>query len=153
MEIDQDFKKQVYNACLSQMNDRVRNIEVAIEQAENAGADDTKSSAGDKYETTREMMQQEISRNQLQLTEAKKARYHLEQLESTTIEQTIIPGALIQTNQGMFYLTISLGQIHVDGMNVLILSPASPLGQILNGKNKNESFTFNGIEYTINEVY
>lgn len=153
MEINQDFKKQVYDASLKQMNDRVRHIQVAIEQAENAGADDTKSSAGDKYETTREMMQQEISRNQLQLTEAKKALYRLEQLENTTIEQKIIPGALIQTNQGLFYLTISLGQMIIGGKQILVLSPASPLGQILNGKNKNESFTFNGMEYTINGVY
>jgi|SRR5690606_5112442 len=148
-----EFKKLVYQVCHQQIRERVANINIAIEQAEYAGADDTKSSAGDKYETTREMMQQEIVRNQSQLLEAKKALFQLEQLEDASSEPQAAPGSLIETNKGLFYLAISLGQLAVGDYKVLVLSPASPLGQILNAKNKNASFSFNGISYTIKDIF
>lgn len=151
-QIKDELKKLVFQSCHQQIRERVANIEVAIEQAEHAGADDTKSSAGDKYETTREMMQQEIERNQSQLLEAKKALFQLEQLEDINSNDQVVLGSLIDTNRGLFYLSISLGQLLVDGHKVMVLSPASPLGQIFNGKNKNSSFSFNGISYTINDT-
>lgn len=154
MKIDKkELKKVIYSTCLEQIKNRVENIEIAIQQAEDASSDDTKSSAGDKYETTREMMQQEIERNQFQLIEAKKGLFQLEQLKDVEVEDTVVSGSLVETNNGLYYLAISLGQLVVDKQKVVVLSAASPLGQVLNGKNKKETFTFNGIEHTINEIY
>lgn len=154
MEVNKNkLKKHIYEACLKQIKDRLSHIEVAIQQAEYASIDDTKSSAGDKYETTREMMQQEIGRNHLQLIEAQKALFQLEKVKDVISENTVAPGSLIETNQGLFFLAISLGQMIMEEQKVIILSPVSPLGQILNEKNKSESFTFNGIYYTINNIY
>ena len=147
-----ELKKRIYNTSLEQIKDRVANIETAILQAEDASADDPKSSAGDKYETTREMMQQEIERNQLQLIDAKKSLFQLEQLKEVKANDMVVHGSLIYTNRGLYYLAISLGQMIVNQQQVIVLSLASPLGQVFHEKNKNESFTFNGIEYTIEDV-
>lgn len=153
MKIDRKSKTLIYEACLEQIKDRVAHIEVVIKQAEQVVAEDTKSSAGDKYETTREMMQQEIAQNQSQLVEAKKALYQLEQTRDLVPGNQAGLGSLIETNNGLFYLTISLGYLSVTPHRVMVLSPVSPLGQIFNGKNKNESFTFNGMKYTIKNIY
>ena len=59
----EDFKSGLYALCLSFIAQRIETAETALQQAQEASNDDTKSSAGDKFETTREMMQQDIARN------------------------------------------------------------------------------------------
>src|SRR5690606_31265719 len=90
MEIsDQLFKEMLYEQCLSAIQSRIANAELALKQAREASQDDTKSSAGDKYETTREMMQQDIDRNNMQLYEAKKISFQLEQCKNTEISDFV----------------------------------------------------------------
>jgi ribosome-binding ATPase YchF (GTP1/OBG family) len=72
------LKKELLQQCIDFVQNRIDNAEQAIKSAQQASNDDTKSSAGDKYETSREMMQQDTNRNLAQLTEASKLmqRYH-----------------------------------------------------------------------------
>ncbi|MDQ1139553.1 hypothetical protein [Pedobacter agri] len=64
------LKNQLFQLCFTFIQNRIENIEYSMLQARQASNDDTKSSAGDKYETTREMMQQEMDRNSKLLYEA-----------------------------------------------------------------------------------
>ena len=77
-----DLKEKLLKKCFEAVDERIKSAENAIISAKEASQDDTKSSAGDKYETTREMMQQEISRNEAQLYEAKKLKHSLLQIQS-----------------------------------------------------------------------
>ena len=62
-----DLKKKLYDLCIAYVQGRMDEAKLAIDEAQKASNDDTKSSAGDKYETGREMMQQETDRNMAQL--------------------------------------------------------------------------------------
>jgi len=53
------IKEQLHNLCITYVQNRMQAAEDAFRAAEQASNDDTKSSAGDKYETGRAMMQQE----------------------------------------------------------------------------------------------
>src|SRR5690554_7968172 len=112
MEInDKLFKAAVYEQCQIAINSRINNAELAVKQAREASQDDTKSSAGDKYETTREMMQQDIDRNNAQLYEAKKIAFQLEQCKDVEIGKQVKPGALVQTSKALVFLSASIGQL------------------------------------------
>ena len=65
-----DIKSQLYNFCMEYAEERISTANEAIKAARDSSNDDTKSSAGDKYETGRAMMQQDIDRQTLQLGEA-----------------------------------------------------------------------------------
>ena len=67
-----NIKQQLYNKCVAYVQSRMDAAEDAYKAAEQASNDDTKSSAGDKYETGRAMMQQEKDRNTIQINEANK---------------------------------------------------------------------------------
>ena len=54
-----NLKEELYNQCLNYVQSRMDAAQQGIDEAQQASKDDTKSSAGDKYETGRAMMQQQ----------------------------------------------------------------------------------------------
>lgn len=146
------IKQHLYEACQFYIDQRVKTIENAIASAKEAATDDTKSSAGDKYETTREMMQQEIDRNTAQLNEALKLKQALAQIDPQSASTIAQNGSLIITSNGNFYISISAGAIDIDGVIYFAISPVSPIGSKLLKLKKDDSFTFNSKEYLITEI-
>ena len=68
------MKDQLYQLCLAFIDKRIANATEALQQAQEASNDDTKSSAGDKFETGREMAQQDINRNKQLLADAQQQK-------------------------------------------------------------------------------
>jgi len=131
---------------------RIATAETALQQAQEASNDDTKSSAGDKFETTREMMQQDIARNKNLLFDGQQNQQLLISLENAAHSDIVRNGSLVYTSNGLFYITISAGQIKIDNELVFAISAVSPIGQLLIGKKAGDSFSFNKNDYTIKEV-
>jgi transcription elongation GreA/GreB family factor len=146
------LKQELFNKCLQFVDERIASTENAINQAKEASQDDTKSSAGDKYETTREMMQQEISRNEAQLHEAKKLKHALLQIPVNKTAKSVENGSIVSTNNGNFFIAISAGQITVEGKTYFVISSASPIGRLMLGLKKGEKFTFNGKAFEVEGV-
>ncbi|MFD0940880.1 3-oxoacyl-ACP synthase [Pedobacter boryungensis] len=148
----QEIKSSLYQLCLDFINERIQTAETALQQAREASNDDTKSSAGDKYETSREMMQQDIDRNKRLLIDAEENHKVLNSLRDAPFSDTARNGSLVYTNQGNFYLSISAGQLHLGKETVFAISAVSPIGKLLLGKQKGSEFDFNGKKYQIKEV-
>ncbi|TKC62527.1 3-oxoacyl-ACP synthase [Pedobacter hiemivivus] len=145
-------KENLYQLCLKFIEQRIETAETALKQAREASNDDTKSSAGDKYETSREMMQQDIDRNKRLLIDAEDNRKVLESIGHTSVTDSIRGGSLVYTNQGIFYISISAGQLLSEGKTVFAISAASPIGKLMLGKKKKDSFDFNGKTYLIEDI-
>ena len=124
-------KIALHQACLERIDQRIALANQAMEDIQNSANQETKSSAGDKYETGRAMMQQEKDKQAIQLAQAQELRQQLEQLAPNLVYKAIQPGSLVLTNEGYYYLAVSLGKIILDQKNVYVLSAASPLGQAL----------------------
>jgi len=132
---------------------RISTAEIALQQSQEASNDDTKSSAGDKFETTREMVSQDIARTKSLLFDARQNLQLLTSLEHVPANgDAVRNGSLVLTNKGMFYIIISAGQLKVDGQLVFAISLASPIGQLMKGKKVGESFTFNQNAYVIEQI-
>ncbi|MEH6305727.1 3-oxoacyl-ACP synthase [Olivibacter sp. CPCC 100613] len=143
------IKTMLYSHCQQIVNERIYHAEQGILHAKDAAKGDTKSSAGDKYETTREMMQQEIDRNERQLAEANKLKYQLDGVPITSVSNTIQLGSLVKTNDGLFFLSISLGTVELTSYRFFVISPISPFGQVLLGKQVGDCVEFNRRNYEI----
>jgi transcription elongation GreA/GreB family factor len=146
------LKQELFNKCLEFVDERIGSTEKAITQAKDASQDDTKSSAGDKYETTREMMQQEISRNEAQLHEAKKLKHALLQIPVNKSSKIIENGSVVSTNNGKFFIAISGGQMTVEGVTYFVISSASPIGRLMLGLKRGSNFSFNGKDFVVEKV-
>lgn len=146
-----NLKQELYSACLAYVQRSIDAAQQAITEAQQAAQNDTKSSAGDKYETGREMAQQESNRNMAQLHEANKLKVQLQQvpvIPSVVVES----GSVVITNSGNFYVAISAGTLMADGVSYFAVSLASPIGQKMKGLRAGESFNLNGKSYVIKEV-
>ena len=146
------IKEELFKQCFQYVEECIHTAELAIKDARESANDDTKSSAGDKFETGREMMQQEIDRNRKQLEEAKKMKLALEQIESYQASEIVHAGSLVITNFGKFYISISRGQIQVEGINYFAISPISPIGLKLMRQKLGYEFDFNGKDFKIESI-
>lgn len=145
-------KDALLSACQQYVQDRIANAEQAIASATDAAIDDTKSSAGDKFETTREMMQQEISRHQQLLAGARQMEQVLASIDIDNHTGPAKLGSMVETNKGVFFLAISAGQQLVQGKTYFFISAVSPVGQLMLGKTVGQQFMFNNVEYHITDV-
>jgi len=146
------IKQQLYQLCAEQIKQRITDAETAIAEARKASENDTKSSAGDKYETGRAMMQQEIDLNSRQLLESRKLQTQLQQINADTEHSVAQAGSLVKTDHENFYLAVSAGALFIDGKRYYAISVASPIGLQLKGKKAGETFKMNGKEFRILKV-
>ncbi len=138
------LKEQLYRLCGEYISKREADIKRVIAEAREAANNETKSSAGDKYETGRELMQQEIDLNRTRINELNKLKQVLERISPAHKSETAQPGSLVYTSIGNYYIAIGAGQLNVDGCNYYAISAASPIGLKLMTLKTGSSFLLNG---------
>ena len=143
------LKEELYRQCLNYVQQRMQAAQQGIDEAQQAAKDDTKSSAGDKYETGREMMQQETNRNLAQLNEANKLKVALNAISTAGSATHVDAGSVVITNNGNFYIAISAGTLLINGEPYFAISPASPIGLKMKGLKVGDEFSLNGKIYTL----
>ena len=72
MEKRKGLKHSLLHKCHEFVESRISNARNALDEAQQAANEETKSSAGDKYNTERAMMQIERDKHAAQLVEAQK---------------------------------------------------------------------------------
>lgn len=140
---------QYYQQLVQDREDAFRDMITALtEDSKN----DAKGSAGDKHETALSMMHIEQEKLNRKLREVLDQKIVLDKIDASTTAETIIVGSLVKANGIFLYLSVALPKIAVDGINVIALSPQSPLGNKLMGNEVGFSFEINGTKYLIEEI-
>jgi hypothetical protein len=137
-------KPALHAACLAFVEQRMAAARTAMQAAQESSSSETKSSAGDKYETGREMANAERDRNAAQLQQARQLQAELLRISPDAPCDTVRPGALVHTSMGWFYLGISAGRLVVDGQEYFAVSAAAPVAMALKGLRIGEEALFNG---------
>lgn len=143
-------KNQVYQACLYLISQKINNLENTLAELAEGIENESKSSAGDKHETSRAMLHNEQEKIAKQLHEVQLQKSVLEQIPNMPTNKIGL-GNLIKTNKGYLFLAIALGKIKVDDMDVFVLSAQSPLGMKLIGLQQGNAAEINGVKYLIED--
>jgi hypothetical protein len=146
------LKRQVWKKCLEYIELRISTAKQSMDDAQQAANEEGKSSAGDKYETGRAMMQIERDKAAQQLDEALKLKAVLERISPDSKHEKVTLGSLVITKEKRIFIGIGIGKMDVDGIPYLIVAPASPLGSSLMGLGINAQVTFNKEAITILEI-
>ncbi len=147
-----NIKKQLYQACLSDIEKRMDTAQKALDDAIAAGNEETKSSAGDKYETGRAMMQMEQDKYRVQLMKTVQTKNELIQIDSGIKCTKVEKGALVHTSHGIFYISVGIGKIRLSNEIYYAVSPEAPLAKAMMGGQENEVVLFQNREYRIVEI-
>lgn len=144
-----DLKKALVAACAQQIAGKLQALEDGMKALAEAAENDSKSTAGDKHETARAMVQLEQERMGKQLKEAQEQAQEFQRIDFQRIVVQVAPGALVQTPQAWFLIAIPLGKVVLNGQTVFVISPQSPLGKALQGLTLHGNVSFNGVSYEI----
>jgi len=147
-----NLKQQLYLLCSEYIAGKESVLKKIIADAQEAANEDTKSSAGDKFETGREVMQQEVELNLTRLNELNKLKLVLDMIRPEESREVVSPGALVRTNHGSYYIAISAGQLKPDGKLYYGISLDSPIGMKMKGQRAGDQFTLNDRNYVIESV-
>ena len=147
------IKKELYKACVDFVNKREETVHQIITSNQNALTSETKSSAGDKHETGRAMLQLEMEKASQQLESIHQMKIILDKISIDTTSEIIRLGSLVLTDQANYFLAISVGELIIQNKKYYAISPVSPIGKLLLGKKAGDEFVFNGKAVTIQEIF
>lgn len=146
------FKEKIYENYFRLIEDKISLLQNNLAELKESSTNETKSTAGDKYETALAMLHIEQENTNHQLKEAMRQKILFSKIDPRVCTSKIINGSLVKTDRGHFFLSIALGKTTVDGITVIALSPDSPLGQKLIGLRESEAAEINNIRYTIEKI-
>lgn len=134
------------------LEDRIDAFRDMISALTEDSKNDAKGSAGDKHETALSMMHLEQEKFNTKLREVLDQKAILDKINPEISSKSITLGSLVKANGIYLYLSLALPKINIEGINVIALSPQSPLGNKLMGNTIGFTLEINGTKYLIEEV-
>ena len=147
-----NLKQKLYQYCEVSIEERLQTIQKTIEEIQKSLQSETKSSAGDKHETGRAMLQLEREKVGQQLSEINKTKMTLSKVNPDKRQDIVALGSLVYTNKLNYYLAISAGKIQINNEFFYAISANTPIGKLLIGKATGDDVTFNGNSIEIGKI-
>lgn len=146
------LKEKIYNHYLQVITGKINQLEYVLADLKESGANETKSTAGDKHETALAMLQIEQANKREQLKELQQQKAVLQTINPALSPAVIVNGSLVKTNHGHLFLSVALGKTVIDTITVTALSQHSPLGKQLLHLRPGQTAVINNRQYIIESI-
>ena len=131
---------------------RIQTAQQAMHRAQEAANEEGKSSAGDKYETTRAMMQIERDKAAQQLDESLKLKRILQGIRTDVRVDKVSLGAVVLSDEINFYIAISVGKMQVEAKDFIAIAANAPVALALMGLKQEDTFLFNRKQHVVRAI-
>ncbi|MBB3123104.1 transcription elongation GreA/GreB family factor [Mesoflavibacter sabulilitoris] len=148
----QNIKTQLLQLCNQSLETRLQSVLAVIEDIKQSLQSETKSSAGDKHETGRAMLQLEREKAGHQLAEIEKTKQILSKINTESTYKKIGLGSVVYTTTSNYFISISAGELIVEDDMFYAISANTPIGQLLLGKSVDDVINFRNLEFKITKV-
>ncbi|WP_442264976.1 GreA/GreB family elongation factor [Tenacibaculum sp. ZS6-P6] len=146
------IKEKLYQECVFYVEKREQTIQEIISSNKKALLSETKSSAGDKHETGRAMLQLEMEKAGQQIAVVHQMKETLAKVDTVNSHDLVRLGSVIITENMNYFIAISLGKTIIDNKDYFIISSSSPIGKMFLGKKEGDEVVFNGKSITIQSI-
>lgn len=147
-----NVKQQLFEFCKEYVDARTIRIQNNIQSIQESLTAETKSSAGDKHETGRAMLQLEREKLGQQLQEVERMAIILSRISITLKTNAVVLGSLVKTSKRDYFLAISAGEYEDTDNPIFCISRGTPIGKLLLGKSIGDVVDFNGEKLRISEI-
>lgn len=147
------IKNHLYQKCINLTEQRLERLRKQVVDIKINLESETKSSVGDKFETGRAMLQLEREKLSRQIVKVNRLQQSLYNIEINREHFKASLGCLVITSKANYFISISLGALEYNGIKYYAISPKTPIGKLLLGKQDGDSFIFNNDLYKITKVY
>lgn len=134
------------------LEQRATALQAELSATVEARNSDTKSSAGDKHEVGRAMVQQELDQLEGRLVSVRTMQQELARVPMDHVHERVGFGSMVTTDQGCYLIAIGMGVFQQAGGPFFAISLASPVGQAMLGKRRDDVVTVNGRSIRILDV-
>jgi hypothetical protein len=145
-------KIKILETCIDIQQQKVDKLGAMVDTLNDSAINSDKCVVGDKHHTFRAQTQNE---QELYVKQLNSAINELNTLKLISRDKKFVSGelgALVETSNGIYFISISIGVVKVGKENIMVLSPISPIGNLLLNKTKGEIITFRGNEIKILEI-
>ncbi|WP_434037171.1 3-oxoacyl-ACP synthase [Formosa sp. 4Alg 33] len=153
MKANSEIKQELLKRCESFIDKRLVNVQHNIAEVQESLTSETKSSAGDKHETGRAMLQLEREKFGAQLAEINQVQQALTKINITKQSETICLGSTVITDVSNYFIAISAGEIELDGTKYYAIAPNTPIGLLLLSKQAGDVVKFRNQAFKILDVF
>ncbi|MGE0566991.1 MAG: 3-oxoacyl-ACP synthase [Bacteroidia bacterium] len=147
------FKEEILQKCKEIVDEKLQSLFYEFNVLNESAETESKSTAGDKHETGRAMIQLEQEKLGKQIQEWETQKTVLEKIDLCKDREQITIGSLIETNYGLFFIANNLGKITVNDQEIIIVSNHSPIAKLFSGCKLNDKLSFNNTHYIIKSIY
>ena len=147
------MKKRVVDFITILIKDKTQLLKFELDSINKEKNNLKKSSAGDKFETSRALMQTEYDKIHNQLLILKNQLRAIKSISLSVKKNKVGVGSFIKTNKSFYFISIGLGKQIIDNNDIYIISLSSPIGKLLNNKKKGDKIVFNNNEELIEDIY
>ena len=148
-----EIKQILLEEASELIEEKIAVFQKMMNDAQESANNETKSSAGDKFETGRAMMHLEKEKNAKQLSEARRLEMFLSQIKPERLFDQVAFGAVVETDGGNYFISIAAGRLVVEGKKYYAISPQAPLAIELMKKKKGDVVSFNDKPLKILDVF
>lgn len=152
MEKELKIKQLLYNACSNFIEQRFQTIKQTINEIQISLTSETKSSAGDKHETGRAMLQLEREKAGNQLAEIQKTKELLSKINTSKSLNKVSLGSVVYTSGANYFIAISAGELSVSSQKFYAISSNTPIGQLLMSKAVGDVIKFRNQEFILENI-
>lgn len=141
-----DKATEVVSAKIKELKEEILDLQEAMNT-------DGKSTVGDKHETNRAIIQNEIEQLGKQLSAHEQHLRVFQGIDFDHKHDDVESGTFVITNKYHLFLGISIGKLNVEGDDVQFVSMESPIAQALLRKRVGEEIDFHDEKIKILEIY
>ena len=146
-------KLQLHAHAVAMIRQRIAEARSAMENAQASANAEEKSSAGDKYETSRAMNQLDKDMHAKQLAANNQELAALLSIDTGKLNMIVEPGSVVEFDHFAFFIAAGLGKIHFMGKEIYFISATAPVARSLFNKGAGDKIEFNKEQLVIKHVY
>ena len=146
-------KKIVHKHFLLVIEESISRIQKVLIELKDSGANETKSTAGDKHETALAMIQIEQANMRSQLENMLQKKLIMQQLDPTIVTEEVRNGSLVFTDKNILYISVAVGKQTMAGKEIIAISPQSPMGLSLMGSVVGSSVMVNQQHFKVIQLF
>jgi hypothetical protein len=145
------IKAQILEACIEKQHELIDNFKQREAEmnsdtfSQNESASQSEDRRAGKYELLK-AIGDELAFAQEELT-------YLNRLDITKENTLVAPGAVVVTEQFVFFIGVSSEKVEVNGESVFGISTKAPIYANMRGLEKGSKFQFKETSYVIEDVY
>lgn len=145
-------KSDYWNETLKHLMGKMAELELALKDTQDSANSDTKSSAGDKHETSRAMAHIENERLANQLKALQNQVETLQKINPAITSESINFGSFVDCESIVFFLSVGIGNIKTERSSFFAIATDSPVGKSMLGKKVGDTIKIGNNIKTIKNV-